>query len=203
MVIIYPCLFCAYFTGAQKAVNVRTITAHTDTTSAAARLTDSVIIMLIITEIVLCLLLLAQGAVLLVEPLRLQTHILTLEFEIPLLSLIPHGVTCTEMIEDDTWTEPTTIAGAAHLIPHNRGILHPKGIRDKIPKPPIPLKELHCLLEEELDLIPGVDLQVLILSAAQAARVVAGVIFIIIIIDLDQLHFTSACMTYPLKYKAF
>lgn len=152
-----------------------------DTTNAVALLTDSVIIMLIITEIVLCLPLLAQGAVLLVEPLRLQTHILTLEFEIPLLSQIPHGVTCTEMIEDDTSIEPTTIAGAAHLIPHNRGTLHPKGIQDKIPKLPIPLKERHCPLEEEHDLIPGADLQVLILSAAQAARVAAGVIFIIII----------------------
>lgn len=153
--------------------------------------------MLIITEIVLCLLLLARGAVLLVEPLRLQMHILTLEFEIPLLSPIPHGVTCTEMIEDDTWIEPTTIAGAAHLIPHNRGTLHPKGIRDKIQNPPIPLKEHHCPLEEERDLILGADLQVLILSAAQAARVVAGVNFIIIII---RSVFTSAYMIYPLKY---
>lgn len=149
-----------------------------DTTNAVARLTDSVIIMLIITEIVLCLRLLAQGAVLLAEPLRLQTHILTLEFEIPLLSLIPHGVTCIEKIEDDTLIEPTTIDGAAHLIPRNRGTLHPKGLQDKIQKPPFPLKERHCPLEEELDLIPGADLQVLILSAAQAARVVAGVIFI-------------------------
>lgn len=176
------------------------ITAHTDTMNEVALLTDSVIIMLIITEIVLCLLLLAQGAVLLVEPLSLQTHILTLEFEIPLLSLTPHGVTCTEMIEGDTSIEPTTIAGAAHLIPRNRGTLHPKGIWDKIQKPPIPLKERHCPLEEEHNLIPGADLQVPILSAAQAARVVAGVIFIIIIrpgsvtfyqcmYDLSSTHF--------------
>lgn len=197
MVIIYPCLFCAYFTGAQKAAIVRMITARMDTTNAVAHLTEGVIIMLIITEIVPCLLLLAQGAVLLGEHLRLQTHILTLEFETPSLSLIPHGVTYTEMTEDDTLIEPTIIVVAARLIPHNRGTLPRKGTRDKLRKLLIPLKEHRCPLEEERDLIPGADLQVLILSAAQAARAVAGVISII---SSSRLHFTSACTTLS-KYK--
>lgn len=85
IVIGSPSLPCSYFTVAQKAVNVPTITAHMDTMNAAALSTDSVIITLIITETGLCSLLLAQGAVLLGEALRHQTRILTLEFEIPSL----------------------------------------------------------------------------------------------------------------------
>lgn len=165
---------------------MRTITAHTDTTNAVERSTDSVIIMPIITEIVLCLLLLAQGAVLSGEPLRLQIHILTLELETHSLSLIPRGVTYTEMTEGDTSTEPTIIVVAAHLIPHNRGTLHPKETQDKLQKL-IPRKEHHCPQEEERDLIPGADLQVLILSAAQAAQAVAGAI-----VNITQLR---ACIT--------
>lgn len=66
---------------AQRAVNVHMITARMDTMSGVAPLTDSVTTMLIITEIVPCLLPLAQGAVLSGEALRHQTHILTLGFE--------------------------------------------------------------------------------------------------------------------------
>lgn len=168
------------------------ITARMDTTNAVARLTEGVIIMLIITEIVPCLLLPAQGAVLLGERLRHQIHILTLESETPSLSLIPHGVTCTETTEDGTLIEPTIIAVAARLIPHSRDTLRPKGTRDKLQKLLIPLKERHCPLEGGRDLIPGAALQVLTLSAARAARAVAGVV----INSSSPLEFTSARITF-------
>lgn len=103
------------------------ITAHMDTMTAAALLTDSVTTAQIITVIVLCLLLLVQGPVLLGEALRHQTHILTLEFETPSLFLILRDVTCIEMTEDDVLIEHTITVGAAHLIPHSRGILHHNG----------------------------------------------------------------------------
>lgn len=134
--------------------------------------------MLIITEIVPCSLLPAQGAALLGERLRHQIHILTLESETPSLSLIPHGVTYTEMTEDATSIEPTIIAVAARLIPRNRDTRRRKGTRDKLRKRLIPLKERHCPLEGGRDLIPGAVLQVLTLSAAQAARAVAGAVII-------------------------
>lgn len=154
------------------------ITAHMDTMNAAALSTDSVIITLIITEIVLCLLLLAQGAVLLGEALRHQTHILTLEFEIPSLLLILHGVTYTEMTEDAVLIEPTITVGADHPIPHSQGTLPRNGPQDKPPKLLILLKEQLCRLGEGPDPDPGADLQVLILSAAPAAQAAAGVIFV-------------------------
>lgn len=176
--IVSPSLPCSYFTVAQKAVNVHMITAHMDTMNAVALSTDSVIITLIITEIVLCLLLLAQGAVLLGEALRHQTHILTLEFETPSLLLILHDVTYTEMTEDDVLIEPTIIVGADHLIPHSQDTLPHNGPQDKPPKLLIPLKEHLCPLGEAPDLDPGADLRVLILSAAPAAQAAAGVIFV-------------------------
>lgn len=61
------------------------ITAHMDTMSAVELSTGSGTTTLTITVIVLCLLLLVQGAVLLGEALRQQTHILTLELETPSL----------------------------------------------------------------------------------------------------------------------
>lgn len=103
------------------------ITARMDTMSAAALLTDSATTTQIITGIVLCLLLLAQGPVLLVEALRHQTHILNLELETPSLYLVLHDVTYIEMTEDDVLIEPTITVGAAHLIPHNPGTLHHSG----------------------------------------------------------------------------
>lgn len=157
LVILSPSLPCSYFTVAQRPVNVHMITAHMDTMSAAALLTDSVTTTLIITEIAQCLLLLAQGAVLLREALRHRTHILTLEFETPLLSLIQHDVTYTEMTEDDVLIEPTITAGADHLIPLRQGTHPHNGPRDKPPKLLIPLKELLCPLEEARDLDPGAD----------------------------------------------
>lgn len=122
------------------------ITAHMDTMSAVALLTDSVTTTLIITEIVPCLLLLAQGAVLSGEALRHQTHILTLEFETPLLLLILHDVTYTEMTEDGGLIELTITVGADRLIPHSQGTLPHNGPPDKPPKLRIPLKELLCPL---------------------------------------------------------
>lgn len=173
-----PCLPCSYFTVAQKAAIVHMITAHMDTMNAAALLTDSVIIMLIITETVQCLLLLAQEVVLLGEALRHQTHILTLEFEIPSLSLILRGVTYTEMTEEDVLIELTITVGADHLIPRSPGTHPHSGPQDRPLKLLIPPREPHCPLEEAHDLDPGADLQVLILSAAPAAQAVAGVIFL-------------------------
>lgn len=153
------------------------ITAHMDTMSAVELSTDSVTTTLIITEIVLCLLLLAQGAVLLVGALRHQTHILTLEFETPSLLPILQDVTYTEMTEDDVLIEPTITVGADHLIPHSPGTLPHNGPRDKPPKLLIPLKELLCPLGEAHDLDPTADLRALIRSAAPAARAAAGLTF--------------------------
>lgn len=150
------------------------ITAHMDTTIAVALSTGSVTTMLIITVIVLCLLLLVQGAVLLGEALRPLTHILTLEFEIPLHLLMPHDVTSTEMTEEEELTELTIIAEVDHLIPHNRDTLPHNGPRDKLPKLLIPLKELLCPLGEAHNLNPVADLQAQILSAARAAQEAAG-----------------------------
>lgn len=158
---------------ALKAVSVHMITAHMDTMNAAALLTDSVTTTLIITETVLCLLLLAQGAVLLGEASRRQTHILTPEFETPSLLLILHDVTYTEMTEDDVLIEPTITVGADHLIPHSQDTPPHNGPRDKLPKLLIPLKELLCPLGEARDLDPAADLPALTLSAAPAARVAA------------------------------
>lgn len=153
------------------------ITAHMDTMNAAALLTDSVIIMLTITETVQCLLLLAQEVALLGEALRHRTHILTLEFEIPSPSLILHGVTCTEMTEEDVLIERTITVGADHLIPRSPDT-HPRsGPQDRTLKPLIPPREPLYLREEAHDLNPGVDLPVLIRSAAPAAQAAAGVIF--------------------------
>lgn len=179
LVILSPSLPCSYFTVAQRPVNVHMITAHMDTMSAAALSTDSVTTTLIITEIAQCLLLLAQGAVLLREALRHRTHILTLEFETPLLLLIRHDGTHTEMTEDDVLIEPTITVGVDHLIPLRQGTHPHSGPRDKPPKLLIPLKELLCPLEEARDLDPGADLQALILSVALAARAAAGVTFIL------------------------
>lgn len=156
------------------------ITAHMDTMTAVALSTDSATTTLIITEIVLCLLLLAQGAVLSGEALRHQTHILTLEFVTPSLLLILHDVTYTEMTEDDVLIELTITAGADRLILHSQGILPHNGPRDKPPKLLIPLKELLCPLGEARDLDPGADLRALILSAAPAARAAAGVTFVLL-----------------------
>lgn len=153
------------------------ITAHMDTMNAAALLTDSVIIMLTITETVQCLLLLAQEVALSGEALRHRTHILTLEFEIPSPSLILHGVTCTEMTEEDVLIERTITVGADHLIPRSLDT-HPRsGPQDRTLKPLIPPREPLYLREEAHDLNPGVDLPVLIRSAAPAAQAAAGVIF--------------------------
>lgn len=160
---------------ALKAVNVHMTTAHMDTMNAAALLTDSVTTTLTITETVLCLLLLAQGAVLLGEASRRQTHILTLEFETPSLLLILHDVTYTEMTEDDVLIEPTITVGADHLIPHSQDTLPHNGPRDKLPKLLIPLKELLCPLGEAHDLDPAADLPALTLSVAPAARVAAAI----------------------------
>lgn len=173
----FLCLPCSYITVVQKPVNVHMITAHMDTMTAAALSTDSVTTMQNITAIVLCLLLLAQGPVLLGEALRHQIHILTLEFETPSLFLILRDVTCIEMTEEDVLIERTITVGAAHLILHSRGTLHHNGPQDKHLKLLIPLKELLCLLEEAQDLVPVADLQALILSAAPAAQAVAGVTF--------------------------
>lgn len=170
----FLCLSCSYFTVVQKAVNVPMITAHMDTMTAAALLTDSVTTTQIITVIAPCLLLLAQGPVLLGEALRHQMHILTLELETPLLFLILRDVICIEMTEGDVLIELTITVGAAHLIPHSRGTLHHNGPQDKHPKLLIPLKELHCLPDEAQDLVPIADLQALILSVAPAAQAAAG-----------------------------
>lgn len=156
------------------------ITAHMDIMNAVALSTDSVTTMLIITEIVLCLLPLAQGAVLLGEALRQQTHILILEFETLSLLLIRHDVIYTEMTEDDVLIEPTITVEADHLTPHSQGTLPHNGPRDKPPKLLIPLKELLCPLGEAHDLDPAADLQALILSAAPAARAAAGVTFVLL-----------------------
>lgn len=156
-------------------------TARTVTTSAAALSTGSGIIMPIITETVLCLPPLAQGAAPSGAPSRLQTHILTLGSATPSLSLTPHGVTCTEMTEGGTSTEPTITVAAAPLIPHSPGTPHPKGTRDKLPKLLIPRRERLCLLVEEHDLTPGADRPALILSAAPAARAAGGGTAIIIV----------------------
>lgn len=194
--IVSPSLPCSYFTVAQKAVNVHMITAHMDTMNAAALSTDSVIITQIITETDLCLLLLAQGAVLLGEALRHQTHILTLESATPSLLLIQHDVTYTEMTGDGALTEPTIIVGADHLIPHSQGTLPHNGPRDKPPKLLIPLKEHLCPPEEDPDLGPGVDLRVPIQSAAPAAQAAAG-IFVCYDICYDDLsvHKPPACLS--------
>lgn len=154
------------------------ITAHMDTTNAAALSTDSVITMQIITEIALCLLLLAQGAVLLGEALRHRTHILTLEFETPSVLIILHDATYTEMTEDDVLIEPTITVGAGRLIPHSQGTLPLKGPRDKPPKILILLRGHLCPLGEAPDLDPRADLPVRILSAAPAVQAAAGVIFV-------------------------
>lgn len=166
-----------FFAVAQKAAIVHMITAHMDTMNAAALLTDSVIIMLTITETVQCLLLLAQEVVLLGEALRHRTHILTLEFETPSPSLTPHGVTCTEMTEEDVLIGRTITVGAGHLIPRSLDT-HPRsGPQDRTLNLLIPPREPHYLLEEAHDLNPAVDLRVLIRSAAPAAQAAAGVIF--------------------------
>lgn len=167
------------------------ITAHMDTMTAVALSTDSVTTTLIITEIVLCLLLLAQGAVPLEEALRHQTHILTLESETPSLLLILQDVTYTEMTEDDVSIEPTITVGAGHLIPHSQGTLPHSGPQDKPPKLLIPLKELLCPLGEVQDLDLVADLQALILSAAPAARAAAGVTFCFVVILM--LHVLWVC----------
>lgn len=168
------------------------ITAHMDTMSAVALSTDRVTTTPSITEIVPCLLLLAQGAVLSRGALRHQTHILTLEFETPLpLLLILHDVTYTEMTEDDGLTEPTITVGADHLIPHSQGILLHNGPRDKPPKLLIPPKELLCPLGEVPDLDLAADLPALILSAAPAARAAAGVYICFVMILM--LHVSWVC----------
>lgn len=154
------------------------ITARMDIMSAAALSTDSVTTTQNITAIVLCLLLLAQGPVLLGEALKHQTHILTLEFETPSLFLILRDVTCIEMTEGDVLIEHTITVGAAHLIPHSQGTLHRNGPQDKHPKLLILLREFPCLPEEAQDLVRIADLQALILSAAPAAQAVAGVTLI-------------------------
>lgn len=174
VVIIYPCLFSACFTGAQRAESERTTTAPTDTTSAAPLSTGSGIIMLIITETVLCLLPPARGAAPSGGPSRLQTLTSTRGSETPSLSLTPHAVTCTETTEGGTWTEATTTAAAAPLIPPSPDTPHPKGTLDRLLKPLIPRRERLCLLVEEHDLSPGAGRPALTLSAAPAARAVEG-----------------------------
>lgn len=154
------------------------ITAHMDTMSAVVLSTDSVTTMLIITVIVLCLLLLAQGAVPLGGALRHQTHILTLEFETLSLLLMLHDVTSTEMTEDDVLIELTITVGADRLIPPSQDTLPHKG-QDRPPKLLTPLKELLYPLGEAHDLNPAADLQALILSAARAVRAVAGGTFFV------------------------
>lgn len=160
---------------AQKAVNVHMITAHMDTMNAAAALlTDSVTIMLTTIETVhQCLLLLAQEVALLGEALRHRTHILTLEFEIPSPSLTPHGVTCTEMTEEDVLIERTIIVGADHLTPRSLDTHPHSGLQDRTLNLLIPPRERHYLQEEAHDLSRGVDLQVLTRSAAPAAQAAA------------------------------
>lgn len=157
----------------QKAVNVHMITAHTDTMTAVALLTDSVTTTPIITATALCLPLLAQAAVLSGEALRHQTRILTLESETLLLLLTLHDVTCTEMTEDGVSIGPIITVGADRLIPHSQGIPPLNGPRGNPPKLLIPLKERLCPLGEAQGLDLAADLRVLILSAAQAARAAA------------------------------
>lgn len=157
------------------------ITAHMDTMNAVALSTDSVTTTLIITGIVLCLLLPAQGPVLLQAALRHRTHILTLEFETPLLFPILHVVTYTEMTEGDVSIELTITVGADRLIPHSQGTLHHNGPQGKHLKLLILLKELLCPLEEARDPVPTAGLQALILSAVPAAQAVAGVTCLVII----------------------
>lgn len=151
------------------------ITARTDTTTAVALSTDSVTTMLIITEIAPCSLPPDKGAALSGEASRRQTHILTLEFETPLLSLILRDVTCTETTEDDALIEPTITAEADRLIPRSLGTLPHNGPRDKPPKLLIPPKELLCPLGEAHDPDHAADLQAPTLSAAPAARAAAAI----------------------------
>lgn len=171
------------------------ITARMDTMTAVALSTDSVITMLIITVIALCLLLLAQGAVPLGEALRRQTHILTLEFETLSLLLILHDVTCTEMTEDDVLIEHIITVGVDHLIPHSQGTLPHKGPRGKPPKLLIPLKEPLCPQGEAQDLDPAVDLRVLILSAAPAARAAEVIQTAAQVMDLEHVLFSHPLHT--------
>lgn len=158
---------------AQKAVNVRMITAHMDTMTAVVLLTDSVTTTPIITASALCLLLLAQAAVLLGEALRRQTHTLTLESETLLLLLTLHDVTCTEMTEDGVSIGLTITVGVDRLTPHSQGIPLLSGPRGNPPKLLIPLKKPLCPLGEVRGLDLTADLQALIQSAAQAAQAVA------------------------------
>lgn len=165
------------------------ITAHMDTMNAAAALlTDSVIIMLTITETVQCLPLLAQEVALLGQALRHRTHILTLEFEIPSPSLTPRGVTCTEMTEEDVLIERTITVGADHLTPRSLDTHPHSGLQGRTLKLLIPPREHHYLLEEAHDPSRGVDLQVLTRSAAPAVQAAAGVIFFQV---LTNKHFVN------------
>lgn len=171
-------VYLLFFAVAQKAANVHMITAHMDTTNAAAALlTGSVIIMLTITETAQCLLPLAQEVALLGEALRHRTHILTLEFEIPSPSRTPHGVTCTEMTEEDELTERTITVGVDRLTLHSLDTHPHSGRQDRTLNPLIPPRERHSLLEEDLALSHGVDLRVLTQSAVPAAQAAAGVRF--------------------------
>lgn len=175
------------------------ITAHMDTMSAVALSTDSVTTTLIITVIVLCLLLLAQGAVPLGGVLRHQTHILTLEFETPLLLLMLHDVTSTEMTEDDVLIELTITVEADHLIPPSQDTLPHNGPQDRPPKLLTPLKELLCPLAEAHDLSPAADLQALILSAAPAVRAVAAIQTAAQVMDHGHVLFSRRLHTHHLS----
>lgn len=150
------------------------ITAHMDIMTAVVLLTDSVTTTPIITAIALCLLLLAQAAVLLGEALRRQTHTLTLESETLLLLLTLHDVTCTEMTEDGVSIGLTITVGVDRLTPHSQGIPPLSVPRGNPSKLLIPLKKHLCPLGEARDLDLTADLQALIQSAAQAAQAVAG-----------------------------
>lgn len=103
-----------------------------------------------------------------------QTHILTQESETPSLLLMLHDVISTEMTEDDVLIEVTITVEADHLIPHSHDIPPHSGPQDKIPKLPIPQKELLCPPGEAHDLDPVADPQAPILSAAPAVQEVAG-----------------------------
>lgn len=157
------------------------ITAHTDTMIAVERLKDSVTTTLIIIEIDLCLPRPAQGAALLLEALRQQTHTLTLGYETHSLLLIQQGVTYTEMTEDEGLIE-LIIAEADHLIPRSQDIRLLSGLQDKLPKPLIPLKGPLCPLEEAQDHDPTADLQAPTLSAAPAAQAVTGITLLLLML---------------------
>lgn len=155
-------------------MNVHTITAHMDTMTAAALLTDSVTTTPIITAIALCLPLPAQAALLSGEALRRQTRILTLESETLLLLLTLHGVNCTEMTEDGASIGPIITVGADRLIPHSQGTPPLNGPRGNPPKHLIPLKERPYPPGEAPGLDHAADLRAPILSVARAAQAVAG-----------------------------